>query len=136
MRSGLASDILKNDKIERGWNPENDIKDQRAKKFRENNLPVAYWRSHERFNRAEFKFFREQAHGDKGKNQEKRKPEEDRVKKRFLHRVLDLALVHEGNLKIKIHAGNDQEKNENDVGDRRVKIAADLAQEQSVELTH
>src|SRR5438067_4934899 len=136
MRSGLASDILKNDKIERGWNPENDIKDQCAKKFREHNLPVAYWRSHERLNRAEFKFLCEQAHGDERKNQDKRKPEEDRVKKRFLHRVLDLTLVHERNLKIKIHAGNEQEKNENDIGDRRVKIAADLAQEQSVKLTH
>src|SRR5947208_16115371 len=102
MRSGLASDILKNDKIERGWNPENDIKDQRAKKFREHNLPVSYWRSHERLNRAEFKFFREQAHGDKGKNQDKRKPEEDRVKKRFLDGVLDLELGNERKLKIKI----------------------------------
>ena len=127
---------MKNDKIERGWNPENDIKDQRAKKFREHNLPVAYWRSHERLNRAEFKFFREQAHGDKRKNQDKRKPEEDRVKKRFLHRVLDLALVHERNLKIKINSSNEQEENENDIGDRRVKIAADLARKESVKLTH
>src|SRR5438105_1574276 len=136
MRSGLASDILKNDKVERGWNPENDIKDQRAKKFREHNLPVAYWRSHERLNRAEFKFFREQAHGDKRKNQDKRKPEEDRVKKRFLHRVLDLALVHERNLKIKINSSNEQEENENNIGDRQVKIAADFARKEIVKLTH
>src|SRR5260370_16041925 len=136
MRSGLPSDILKNDKIERGRNPENDIKDQRAKKFREQNLPVAYRRSHERLNRAEFKFFREQAHGDERKNQDKRKPEKDRVEKRFLHRVLDLTLVHERNLKIKINSSDEQEENKNDIGDRRVKIAADLARKESVKLTH
>src|SRR6266699_2757465 len=136
MGGGLPSDILKNYKIERGWNPENDIKDQRAKKFREHNLPVTHGRGHERLTRAEFKFFREQSHGDERKNQDKRKPEKDRIKKGFLHRVLDLALVHERNLKIKINSSDEQEENKNNIGDRRVKIAAHLARKERVKLTH
>jgi len=36
-------------------------------------------------------------------------------------------LVHEGNLKIKIDPTDDQEKDENDVGNGRVKVAAYFA---------
>src|SRR5205823_6522886 len=93
--SGLSSDLLKNYEIERGRDPKNEIKDQRAKKFREHNLPVTHGRGHERLDRAEFKFFCKQAHGYERKNQNKGKPEKDGIKKCLLHRVLDLALVHE-----------------------------------------
>jgi hypothetical protein len=49
---------------------------------------------------------------------------------------LDLALVHERNLKIKIHPADEQEKDEDDIGDGRVKVAAYLAREQSIKFAH
>ncbi len=47
-----------------------------------------------------------------------------RTEVRLLHGILHLALVHEGNLKIEIDPTDDQEKDENDVSDGRVKVAA------------
>ena len=46
------------------------------------------------------------------------------------------ALVHEGDLEIEIDPTDDQEKDEDDVGDRRIEVAADFARKESVKLTH
>src|SRR4029077_221606 len=45
-------------------------------------------------------------------------------------------LVHEGNLKIEIDSADQEEENQNDVGDRRVKITADFAKKECVEFSH
>src|SRR4029077_7216583 len=116
--------------------PENEVKDQCTEKLREYHLPVAHRRSSKRLNGAELKFFGEQAHRDQGKDQNECEPKEDRIEKRFLHRVLHLALVHEGDLKVKINSADDEEKDQHDVGDRRMEIAANLAREQGVKFTH
>ena len=116
--------LEKDREVKQRRDPEDEVKDQRTKKFRQHHMPVAYRGGHERLNRAELKFFREQAHRNERKNQNKGEPEEDRVKERLLHGVLHLALVHEGNLKIEIDPTDDQEKDENDVSDGRVKVAA------------
>jgi hypothetical protein len=49
---------------------------------------------------------------------------------------LNLALVHERDLEIKIDAADDQKKDHHDVSDRRVEIAAHFAREQCVEFPH
>ena len=54
----------------------------------------------------------------------------------LLYRVLNLALVHEGDLKIEIDPTDYQEKDEHDVRDRRMEITAYFAREESVKLTH
>jgi hypothetical protein len=136
MSGRLVRQFEKNRKVKQGRDPEDEIKDQRAKKFREHHLPVTDRRRHQRLDRAELKFLRKQAHCDKGKNQNEREPEEDRVKKSFLDGVLHLPLVHEGNLKIKIHPADEQKKNHDDIGDRRVEVAAYFAGEQSIKFMH
>src|SRR5436305_1196466 len=92
--------------------------------------------SHHVLDRAKLKFLGEQAHRDEWEDQNKGEPEKDGIKKRFLHRVLHLTLVHEGHLKIKVHSGDQQEKDEDYVGDRRVEVAAHFAYEQGVKLMH
>src|SRR6266566_2007820 len=136
MRRQLARDYLEDRKVTNRWDPENKIKKQRAEKLGQHNLPVAHGGGHERLNCAELKFFCEQAHRDERENQNKGKPKEDRVKKCLLHRVLHLALVHERDLKIKINPANEEKKYQDDVGDRRIEIAANFAREQSIKLTH
>ena len=113
---------LENDEVEQRWDPKNDVEKDRAEEFREHDLPVTHWRRHQRLDRAELKFLGEQAHGDERKNENEREPEKNGVKERFLDRVRHRALVHEGNLEIKIDPADDQEKNENDVGDGRVEV--------------
>src|SRR5207249_6212493 len=127
MSGRLMRYLGKDREVEQRRDPENEVKDQRAKKFREHHLPVAHRGGHEWLDRAELKFFGEQAHRNERKNQDEGEPEEDRVKERLLRRVLHWALVHEGNLKIKIDPTDDQEKDENDVGNGRVKVAAYFA---------
>jgi hypothetical protein len=74
----------KTQKVKQRWQPKDDVENQGPEKFRENNLPVADRRCHERLNRAHFKFLGKKAHRDEGENQDERKPEENRIKKRFL----------------------------------------------------
>src|SRR5919106_2627150 len=136
MSSRLVRQFEKDRKVKQRGDPEDEVKDHRAEKFREHYLPVTHRRRHKRFDRAELKFLGKQAHCDEGKNQHESEPEEDRVKKSFLHGVLHLPLVHEGNLKIKIHPADEQEENENNVGDRRLEVTAYFAGEQSVKFTH
>src|SRR3984893_4934064 len=129
-------DGLKDPEINQRRKPKDQVKNQRAKEFRQNHLPVTHRRGHERLDRAELKLLREEAHRNERKNQDKSEPEEDRIEKRLLDGILHGALVHERNLEIKIDPGHEQEKNENDVSDRRIKIAAHFAPKQGVELTH
>src|SRR5881394_3591419 len=124
MGSRLVCYSRENPKINKRWDPEDQVKHKGAKKLREHYLPVANRRSRERLDRAELKFLGKQTHCDERKNQHESEPEEDRIKKSFLHGVLHLPLVHERNLKIKIHPADEQEENENNVGDRRVEVAA------------
>src|SRR5206468_7267673 len=107
-----------------------------AEKFRENDLPVAHRRGHERLNRAQLKLLGKEPHCDQRKNQDEGEPEENGIKKCFLNGILHLPLVHERNLEIEINAGDEQKENENDIGDGRVKITAHFAGEEGVELTH
>jgi hypothetical protein len=100
------------------------------------NLPIAYGGRRKRLNGPELKFFGEQAHRDQGKDQNEGEPEEDRIKECFLHRVLNLALVHERDLEVKIDPADDEEKDQHDVADGGMEIAAYLAREQGVKLTH
>ena len=136
MCSRLVRDREKDSKIKQRRDPKNYVEHQRAKKFRQYYLPVSHRSSGQRLNRAELKFLGEETHRDQRENQNKGKPEEDRVKKRLLDRVLHLALVHEGDLKIKIDPADDQEKDKHDVGDRRMEVAAYFAREQGVKFTH
>src|SRR5438552_10180131 len=129
-------DGLKDPEIDQRGKPKDQVKSERAEEFRQNHLPVAHRRGHEWLDRAQLKLLREEAHGNERKNQDKSEPEEDRIEKRLLDRILHGALVHERNLEIKIDPGHEQEKNENDVSDRRVKIAAHFAREQRIEFTH
>src|SRR6478752_4625953 len=136
MRGRLVRCFQKNPEIKHGRDPEDHIKDKRAEEFREDHLPVAHGNSCKRLNGAELKFFGEQAHRDERKNQDECEAEEHRIKKCFLNCVLHLALVHEGDLKIEIDPADNEEEDQHDVGNRRVKIAAHLAREQSIKLTH
>ncbi len=77
-------DRLKDPEIKQRWKPKHEVKNKRAEKFRQNHLPVAHRRSHQRLDRAELKFLREQAHRDQRENQNKREPEKDRIEKRLL----------------------------------------------------
>ena len=132
----MARDLLKNRKVKNRGNPQNQIKNQRAEKFRQHDLPIADRRRHERLDSAEFKFLGKQTHGDERKDQHEREPEEDRIKERFLHRILHRPLIHERDLKIEIDAAHQQKENQNDVGDRRVEVTRHFAGEQGVELSH
>src|SRR4029079_350552 len=116
--------------------PEDQVKHEGAKKFREYHLPVPYRCSRERLDRAELKFFSKQAHRDQRKNQDEREPEKNRIEERFLDCVLHLALVHERDLEIKIDPADDQKKDHHDVRDRRMEIAAQFACEQGPKFTH
>ena len=49
---------------------------------------------------------------------------------------MNLALVHEGDLEIEIDSTDYQEKDEHDVRNRRMEIAAYFARKESVKLTH
>ena len=110
-------DILKNDEIQDRRDPKHEIKDQRAKKLREHHLPVTDRRGHQRFDRAELKFFGKQSHGDERKNQHEGEPKEDRIEERLLYRVRNRALIHKRDLKIEIDAAHDQEKQQDDISD-------------------
>src|SRR4029077_14675893 len=123
-------------KVKKRRDPEDQVKDKSANKFREYYLPVANRRSCERLDGAELKFLRKQAHRDQRKNQNKREPEKNRIEECFLDRVLHLALVHERDLEIKIDPADDQKKDHHDVRDRGVEIAAHFAGEQGPEFTH
>src|SRR6266481_8412261 len=136
MGSRLVGDLKEDGKVKQRRDPENHVENQRAKKFRKYYLPVTYRDSRQWLNRAELKFFSKQTHRDQRKNQNKGKPEKDRVKKCLLHRVLHLALVHEGDLEIEIDPADYQEKDEHDVGDRGVEIAAYFARQESVKFSH
>src|SRR5215813_3413733 len=136
MRGRLICYPRENPKIKQRRDPEDQVKDKRAKKFREHYLPVAHRHSRERLDRAELKFFGKQPHGDEGKNQNEREPEENGIEERFLDCVLHLALVHERDLEIKIDPADDQKKDHHDVRNRGIEIAAHFAQEQGVKLTH
>src|SRR6266567_1576443 len=136
MRSRLVRDLKEDGKVKQRRDPENHVEDQRAEKFRKYYLPITYRDSCQWLNRAELKFFSKQTHRDERKNQNKGKPEEDRVKKCLLHRVLHLALVHKGDLEIEVDPADYQEKDEHDVGDRRMEIAAYFARKESVKFPH
>src|SRR5438552_17516154 len=110
MRSWLICNSQKNPEVKNRRDPEDQIEDQRAKEFREHHLPVANRGSSERLNGAELKFFCEKPHGDQGKDQNEREPEEDRMKKCFLKRALHLTPVYEGALKVKINTADHQEE--------------------------
>jgi hypothetical protein len=58
------------------------------------------------------------------------------LKKRFLNRVGDGPLIHEGDLEIKVEASDEKEEDENDVGDRRIKVAANFARKKNEEFSH
>src|ERR1700741_2227774 len=136
MRRRLIRDFEKDGEVEQCRDPENYVEDQRAKEFCQYYLPVAHRGSRQRFNRADIKFIGKRTHRDERKNQNKAKPEEDRVKKCLLHGVLHLALVHEGDLEIKIDPADYQEKDEHDVRDRGMEIAAYFARKESVKFSH
>src|SRR5436190_2561586 len=128
--------VLKNGEVEDGRDPKHQIKHQSTKKFCQHNLPVADRGGHEGLNGSQFKFLRKDAHRNKRKYQNEGKPEEHRVKKRFLHRIRYGALIHERDLEVKIYSANQKEKDENDVGNRGVEVTRYLPREQSEELTH
>ena len=132
----MLRDLLKNREVEERWKPERDVKHECADKLCQHNLQIPHRRGHERLDRAELKLLGEKTHRDQRKNQNERQPEENIIEKRFLNRVARRALIHERNLKVVIHAGDEQEKHDNDVTDRRMKIAADLASEQGVKFSH
>src|SRR5438105_12166358 len=136
MRGWLVCYFQKNPKVKHSRNPKDHVKDQRSEKLRKHDLPVVHGDCRKRFDGAQLKFFGEQAHRDEGESQDECEPEEDGVKKCFLNRVLHLALVHEGNLKIEINPADDEKEYQHDVRNRRVKIAANLAREQGIKLTH
>ena len=129
-------DDLEDDEIEERWNPEHEIEDQCAEEFRKDHLPVAHRRGHERLDRAEFKFLREQTHRDQREDQDEGEPEENGVEEGFLHRIRHRLAVHEGELEVEIDAAQEQEENEDDVGNRRIEVTADFAAEESEELAH
>jgi hypothetical protein len=129
-------DGLKDDEIKKGRDPEDDVKKEGAEIFREHDLPVTHRRSHEGLDRAELKFLGEEPHRDEGKNQNEGEPKEDGIKERLLDGIRNRSLVHEGNLEIEIDSADEEEKDENDVGDRRVEVAFDLAREESEKLSH
>src|SRR5438309_12018867 len=119
----MSDEELEDQKVKKGWNPENKLEDESAEKFRQHYLPVSDRPGHKRFNRAQLKFLREQPHGDEWEYQDKSEPEKDRVKKCFLHRILDWPLVHERNLDIEVGSHHQQTDDQDDVGDGRVEVA-------------
>src|ERR1700682_1159002 len=129
-------DLLKDGEVKQRRHPKNDVENDRAEKLREDDLPVAHRCGHERFDRAELKLFRKKPHGNERKNQNEGEPEENRIKKCFLHRVLHWALVHVADLEIEIDAAHEQEKNEHDVSDRRVEVTAHFAHQKREKLSH
>jgi hypothetical protein len=136
MRSRLIRYLEKNDKVKQRRDPENYVEDQRAEEFCEYYLPVAHRDSCQWFDRAELKFLGKQSHRDERKNQNEREPEKNRIEKCLLDRVLHLALVHEGDLKIKIDPANYLEEDEHDVRNGRMEITADFARKESVKFSH
>src|SRR5689334_2859003 len=109
-------DDLEDPEIGRRRDPEGDVENERAKKLRENDLPIADRCSHERLYRSQLKFLGEEPHGDERKNQDESEPEKDRVKEGFLDGVAHRSLVHERNLEIEINPTNQKEENQHDVG--------------------
>src|SRR3954451_10610344 len=106
---------FENEKVKCRRNPKDDVENEGAEIFREHDLPVTHGRSHEWFDGAEFKLFREEPHGDERKNENESEPKEDRVKECILNRVRDRPLIHKRDLHVEIESGDDQEKNEDDV---------------------
>src|SRR5438105_6499026 len=113
-------DRLEDPKINERRNPKDHVKDQRSEKFREHHLPVADRRRHERLDRAELKFLREQSHRDEREDQNEGEPEENRVKERFLDRIADRFPVHERELEIKVGAAEEKKKEKKNLPNRRV----------------
>jgi len=73
--------LLKDREVKQRRDPKNDVENDRAEKLREDDLPVAHWCSHERFDRAELKLLRKKPHGNERKNQNEGEPEENRIEK-------------------------------------------------------
>src|SRR5262245_52403407 len=115
-------DVLENGEVEKSGDPKDHIKDHGPEELRQYYLPVANRCSHQRFDGAELEFLRESPHRNQRENQDKGEPEEDRVKKCFLHRVLHGALIHERNLEVKIRSAHEEEEEQDDVCDRRVEV--------------
>jgi hypothetical protein len=136
MRGRLVRYPREDPKINERGNPEDQVKDKGAKKFRQHYLPVANRHGRKRLNGAELKFLGKQAHRDQRKNQNEGEPEKNRIEERFLNCVLNLALVHERDLEIKIDSADDQKKDHHDVRDRRVEVAPDFADEQGPKFPH
>src|SRR5438128_3795441 len=127
---------MKDQKVKKSWDPKNKIEDESAKKFRQHHLPVSHRGSHKRLDCSQLKFLREQPHGDEREDQDKSKPEKDRVKKCFLHRILHWSLIHERNLEIEVGSAHEQKEDQDDVGDGRVEIARYFARKKGVKFTH
>src|SRR5205085_10698805 len=133
---GFVCDLLKDREVEERWKPERDIKHERAEKFCQDNLQIPDRRGHECFDGAELKFLGKEAHRDQWKNQNERQPEKNVIEKRFLNRVAHRALIHERDLKVVINAGDEQEKHDDDVTDRRMEVASNLAEQKCVKFSH
>jgi hypothetical protein len=135
MRSRLVCYFRENPKVSERRDPEDQVKDKSANKFREYYLPVANRRSRERLDSAELKFSANKRIVINGKiktNANQKKTE----LRTLLDCVLHLALVHERDLEIKIDPADDQKKDHHDVRDREIEIAAHFAGEQGPEFTH
>src|SRR6202043_423104 len=106
-------DLLKEKKVKQRRQPKNDVKNERAGKLSQHDLPVPHRSRHQWLDCAELKLLGEKSHSNERKDQDKGEPEKNGIKKRLLHRVLQLSLIHERNLEIEIHARDEQEENEN-----------------------
>jgi hypothetical protein len=129
-------DFLKDREVKQRRDPKNNVESERAEKFRKDHLPIVHRRGHEGLDCAKLKFFGEKPHRDERENQNEGEPKENRVKERFLHRVLHLALVHETELEIENDAADEQKKNQNDIRDGRVEVAAYFAHQEREKFSH
>src|SRR5205807_4463356 len=135
-RRRLVRHRLEDPEVKKRRQPENDVKNQGAEKLREHDLPVANRRRHERLDSAELKFLREQSHRDEREDEDEGEPEENRIEESFLDRIADRFPVHERELEIKIRARDEEKKEQDDVRDRRVEVAADFAGKEGVKFSH
>ena len=87
-------DLLKDREVKKRWNPERDVKHECAEKLCQDNLQIPHRRRHERLDCAKLKFLGKKTHRDQRENQNECKPEEHRIKERFLHRIRGRPLVH------------------------------------------
>lgn len=128
--------VLEDREVYQRREPKDHIEDQGPKKFRQHNLPVPDRRSHERLDRSEFKFLGKGPHGNQRENQNEGEPEENGIEERLLHRVLHRSLIHEGDLKVKVGATDEEKEEQDDVGDRRVEVTRYFAGKEGVEFSH